>query len=68
TLLFISHDIALAAELAERIAVFRHGQLVELGMTAQIVGAPAQPYTRALLDAHIGLDTRPLLNRARLHA
>lgn len=68
TLLFISHDIALAAELAERIAVFRHGQLVELGMTAQIVGAPAQPYTRALLDAHIGLDTRPLLDRAGLHA
>ncbi|RUZ74989.1 ABC transporter ATP-binding protein [Mesorhizobium sp. M7A.F.Ca.US.006.01.1.1] len=68
TLLFISHDIALAAELAERIAVFRHGQLVELGMTAQIVGAPAQPYTRALLDAHIGLDTKPLLDRAGLHA
>ncbi|WP_292455396.1 ABC transporter ATP-binding protein [Mesorhizobium sp.] len=68
TLLFISHDIALAAELAERIAVFRHGQSVELGMTAQIVGAPAQPYTRALLDAHIGLDTRPLLDRAGLHA
>ncbi|MEV8878499.1 ABC transporter ATP-binding protein [Mesorhizobium ciceri] len=68
TLLFISHDIALAAELAGRIAVFRHGQLVELGMTAQIVDAPAQPYTRALLDAHIGLDTKPLLNRAGLHA
>ncbi|RUW60093.1 ABC transporter ATP-binding protein [Mesorhizobium sp. M7A.F.Ca.US.008.03.1.1] len=68
TLLFISHDIALAAELAERVAVFRHGQLVELGMTAQIVGAPAQPYTRALLNAHIGLDTRPLLDRAGLHA
>ncbi|PWJ93421.1 peptide/nickel transport system ATP-binding protein [Mesorhizobium loti] len=68
TLLFISHDIALAAELAERIAVFRHGQLVELGTTAQIVGAPTQPYTRALLDAHIGLDAEPLLNRAGLHA
>ncbi|WP_244571136.1 ABC transporter ATP-binding protein [Mesorhizobium carmichaelinearum] len=66
TLLFVSHDIALAAELAERIAVFRHGQLVELGTTAQIVGAPAQPYTRALLDAHIGLDAEPLLNRAGL--
>ncbi|QKD06191.1 ABC transporter ATP-binding protein [Mesorhizobium loti R88b] len=68
TLLFISHDIALAAELAERIAVFRHGQLVELGTTAQIVGAPTQVYTRALLDAHIGLDAEPLLNRAGLHA
>ena len=67
TLLFISHDIALAAELAERIAVFRHGQLIELGTTAQIVGAPTQAYTRALLDAHIGLDAAPLLNRAGLH-
>ncbi|KQU79067.1 ABC transporter ATP-binding protein [Mesorhizobium sp. Root102] len=66
TLLFISHDIALAAELAERIAVFRHGQLVELGTTAEIVGAPAQAYTRTLLDAHIGLDAKPLLNRAGL--
>lgn len=67
TLLFISHDIALAADLAERIAVFRHGQLVELGTAARIVGAPAQPYTRALLDAHIGLDAEPLLNRSELH-
>ena len=66
TLLFISHDIALAAELAERIAVFRHGQLIELGTTAQIVGAPTKAYTRTLLDAHIGLDAEPLLNRAGL--
>ncbi|MBE1706928.1 MULTISPECIES: ABC transporter ATP-binding protein [Mesorhizobium] len=68
TLLFISHDIALAAELAERIAVFRHGQLVELGTTARIVGAPTQPYTRTLLDAHIGLDAAPLLDQAGLPA
>jgi len=68
TLLFISHDIALAAELAERIAVFRHGQLVELGSTARIVAAPTQLYTRTLLDAHIGLDAAPLLNQAGLPA
>lgn len=67
TLLFISHDIALAAELAERIAVFRHGQLVELGKTAQMIDAPAQAYTRTLLDAHIGLDAEPLLNRSGLN-
>ncbi|TGQ70911.1 MAG: ABC transporter ATP-binding protein [Mesorhizobium sp.] len=66
TLLFISHDIALAAELAERIAVFRHGTLVELGTTGQIVDAPTQAYTRALLDAHIGLDAEPLLDRSGL--
>jgi peptide/nickel transport system ATP-binding protein len=63
TLLFISHDIALASELAERIAVFRHGELVELGTTAQIVGRPSQADTRALLAAHIGLDDAPFLHR-----
>ncbi|WP_292599444.1 ABC transporter ATP-binding protein [Mesorhizobium sp.] len=64
TLLFVSHDIALAAELAERIAVFRHGELVELGATAQIVARPRHAYTRALLDAHLGLDAEPLLPQA----
>ncbi|TIS95355.1 MAG: ABC transporter ATP-binding protein [Mesorhizobium sp.] len=64
TLLFVSHDIALAAELAERIAVFRHGELVELGATAQIIASPRHAYTRALLDAHLGLDAEPLLQRA----
>ncbi len=63
TLLFISHDIALAAELAERIAVIRHGELVEIGMTAEIVTAPRHPYTRTLLEAHLGLDASPLLRR-----
>ncbi|WP_164759134.1 ABC transporter ATP-binding protein [Mesorhizobium sp. M6A.T.Ce.TU.002.03.1.1] len=64
TLLFVSHDIALAAELAERIAVCRHGELVELGATAQIIASPRHAYTRALLDAHLGLDAEPLLERA----
>jgi peptide/nickel transport system ATP-binding protein len=63
TLLFISHDIALASELAERIAVFRHGQLIELGQTARIINAPAHLYTRALLDARIGLEAKSLLSR-----
>ncbi|MBZ9852024.1 ABC transporter ATP-binding protein [Mesorhizobium sp. CA14] len=63
TLLFISHDIALAATLADRIAVLRHGELIELGETRQIVEAPRRAYTRALLDAHLGLDAEPLLDR-----
>ncbi|WP_352806656.1 ABC transporter ATP-binding protein [Mesorhizobium sp. M0340] len=63
TLLFISHDIGLAAELAERIAVFRHGELLELGATAQVISAPRHAYTRALLDANLGLDAEPLLQR-----
>ena len=63
TLLFISHDIALAASLADRIAVLRHGELIELGETGQILDAPRHTYTRALLDAHLGLDAKPLLDR-----
>ncbi|MET0596396.1 MAG: ABC transporter ATP-binding protein [Mesorhizobium sp.] len=55
-LVFISHDIALAAGLAERIAVFRHGGLVEIGPAAETVRAPRQLYTRMLLDAHLGLE------------
>lgn len=60
TLLFISHDIALAAELAERIAVFRYGGLIEIGAARQIVSAPRHAYTSSLLDAHLGLDAEPL--------
>ncbi|WP_181181598.1 ABC transporter ATP-binding protein [Mesorhizobium sp. B3-1-6] len=63
TLLFISHDIALAASLADRIAVLRHGELIELGETDQIINAPRHAYTRSLLDAHLGLDAKPLLGR-----
>ncbi|PWK59451.1 ABC transporter ATP-binding protein [Aminobacter sp. AP02] len=55
-LLFVSHDIALAANLADTIAVFRHGRLVETGAAEPLIAAPASHYTRALLDAYLGLD------------
>jgi peptide/nickel transport system ATP-binding protein len=60
SLLFISHDIALASEIANRIAVLRDGKLVEIGETRNLLASPSQPYTRTLLNAHLGLDTRPL--------
>lgn len=55
-LLFVSHDIALAANLADRIAVFRHGRMVEAAPTASLIGEPRYEYTKALLCAHLGLD------------
>lgn len=61
SLLFISHDIALASQIADRIAVFRNGELVEVGEAARIIGEPAHPYTRSLLDAHLGIDGDGLL-------
>jgi peptide/nickel transport system ATP-binding protein len=61
SLMFISHDIALASQIADRIAVFRHGRLVEIGEAGQIVEAPREAYTKSLLAAHMGLDTPSLL-------
>ncbi len=51
SLLFISHDIALAARIADRIGVFKDGHLIELGSASQLVARPRDPYTRLLVEA-----------------
>ncbi|MGL4962498.1 MAG: dipeptide ABC transporter ATP-binding protein [Inquilinus sp.] len=51
TLLLISHDLAVVARLADRVLVMRDGEVVEQGRTADLLSAPAHPYTRQLLDA-----------------
>ncbi len=51
TLIFITHDIALASGLADRMAVFRQGKLVEFGPARNIVSNPQTDYTRALIAA-----------------
>ncbi|AMO49534.1 ABC transporter nucleotide binding/ATPase protein [Enterobacter sp. FY-07] len=48
--LFVTHDLALAAERADRLLVFRHGEIQEQGATADIIRAPQQAYTRQLLS------------------
>lgn len=47
--LFISHDLAVVGALSDRIAVLYRGDLVEVGTTAQVLGAPQHPYTQRLL-------------------
>lgn len=49
-LLFITHDLGLVAEIADRVAVMYAGQVVETGPVDQVLEAPAHPYTRALLE------------------
>jgi peptide/nickel transport system ATP-binding protein len=50
-MLFISHDLAVIGDLADRVVVMRDGRVVEQGPTAAVLHAPSDDYTRALLDA-----------------
>jgi peptide/nickel transport system ATP-binding protein len=50
SVLFITHDLATAAYLAERVAVMYLGRIVEIGPIHQVLSNPAHPYTRALLS------------------
>lgn len=50
--LFISHDLAVAQFMDDRVAVMHKGQIVEEGTVDQVVNAPAHPYTRALLASY----------------
>ena len=49
--LFITHDIGVVADIADRVAVLRHGRIVEQGAAQQVLHAPREDYTRVLLDA-----------------
>ena len=48
--LYITHDLAVVAQVADDIMVLRHGRMVELGTTDQIINAPREDYTRALVS------------------
>jgi oligopeptide/dipeptide ABC transporter ATP-binding protein len=63
-MLFITHNLALASLIADRVVVMYAGQVVEAGSAAAVLGDPRHPYTRALLDC---LPTRhlPLMEGAR---
>jgi oligopeptide transport system ATP-binding protein len=51
SILFITHNLALASKICDKIAVMYAGRIVELSLTKKIFESPIHPYTRALLDA-----------------
>lgn len=76
SVLFITHDLRVAAQICDRIAVMRHGQLVELDRAATIFYHPRHEYTRRLIDSVPGKawnkpDLQALsdiTNRSKQHA
>ena len=59
TMLFITHDLRVAAQVCDRIAVMQRGAIVEQGPTAEVFGNPQHPYTQQLLDSIPGRSWTP---------
>ncbi len=56
-MLFITHDLRVAAQVCDRIMVMQHGKVVEQGATAEVYASPRHPYTQSLLAAAPGRST-----------
>lgn len=62
-MVFVSHDLALVAQLAHRITVMYAGQVVETGSTSEIMSDPRHEYTRGLLGSVLSIEA----GQGRLH-
>jgi peptide/nickel transport system ATP-binding protein len=65
TLIFITHDIGLAASLADDIAVLKDGQLMDRGEVGTVLSHASTAYIKELLTAHLDLTTPPLIERVQ---
>jgi oligopeptide/dipeptide ABC transporter ATP-binding protein len=60
-LVIVTHDLGVAAELADEVAVMYAGRFVEYGSAVQVLNRPSHPYTEGLIEANVraGQDRRP---------
>jgi peptide/nickel transport system ATP-binding protein len=68
-MLFISHDLAVVSQVVDRVAVMRHGLLLETATREELFRQPLHPYTRSLLGAVPTMRTdiaKPLATLARM--
>jgi peptide/nickel transport system ATP-binding protein len=56
SIVFITHDLRVAAQICDLVAVMKDGEVVEQGLAGDIFGRPQHPYTQALLDSIPGGD------------
>ena len=56
SLIFISHDIAVVADVCDNINIMYAGQVIEAGTREEVFSAPAHPYTKSLLASYLTLD------------
>jgi oligopeptide/dipeptide ABC transporter ATP-binding protein len=61
-IVIVTHDLGVAAELADDVAVMYAGRFVEVGTADQVLNSPTHPYTEGLIEANVraGMDHRPL--------
>jgi peptide/nickel transport system ATP-binding protein len=64
-MLYITHDTAVVAEIADRVVVMYAGQVMEQGSVREVLESPLHPYTRGLMQCAPRLDSRP---RTRLRS
>jgi peptide/nickel transport system ATP-binding protein len=57
SIVLITHDLGVAAQISDRIAVLYAGRIAEIGPVAEVLGRPAHPYTHGLLRSRLTLET-----------
>jgi peptide/nickel transport system ATP-binding protein len=64
SVIFITHDLRVAAQICDRVAVMRQGEIVEQGLTTEVFNNPRHDYTRLLLESIPGRDLGTARKRA----